>query len=67
MAEEAQVRYFLAALLLAFPAVADEQMVICDGKGWCLIKQDSLQELLSGQRRLIAYVDELQKMCGWQK
>ena len=61
------LRSSLAALLLAFPAVADEQMVICDGKGWCLIRHDSLRELLSGQRKLIAYVEELQKLCGWQK
>ena len=60
----------LAALLLAVTASAQEpptqEDVVCDGRGMCLIRESTLREMLAGQRKLIAYVEELQKMCGWR-
>ena len=56
----------LFARLLASPAVlAAESDVNCH-KGWCLVREPVLRELLAGTRRLVAHAEELRELCGWK-
>lgn len=57
---------FLFALLLSLPVAADEEAIVSCDRGYCVIRQDALQDLITNQKRLIAHVTELRKLCGWR-
>ena len=54
-----------ALLLFWTTATAQPPDVTCH-KGWCLIREPALREVLDGLRRVTAHAYELQQLCGWK-
>lgn len=64
------MRTALLAVLLCFPAYAAEPLkadVMCDGKGWCAIRYDTLKALLEGAQKLQAHNAYIETLCNWRK
>lgn len=60
----------LLALLLCFPAVAAEQVPEPDGvcdEQFCMIKKESLRQLLEGFQKMGERQAQLEQLCGWTK
>lgn len=34
--------------------------------GWCMVKQDTLMQIVTALQKLNAYTAELNKLCGWK-
>ena len=60
------MRAMIAALLCSWTvAIAEDAEVSCN-KGWCLIREPALREVLDGLKRTTAYAYQLQQLCGWK-
>lgn len=35
--------------------------------GWCLVKQDTLKQILAGMQKLDSHVRDLRQLCGWER
>ena len=44
----------------------EDRVAYCS-KGWCFVRQEELATVLAGAKTLSGHVEELRKLCGWEK
>lgn len=43
----------------------EPQLISCED-GWCLVREETMRELVTGVKKMNDHVQELRVMCGWE-
>ena len=60
------LKSMIFALLFCWTVVLAEEPDASCHKGWCVIREPVLRQLLAGIQKMAEQTNELRQLCGWQ-